>query len=395
MCVDLVEYHAQDLDTPAACICKASWARIGFWGTVTQEAMVKNFPANLTILHVHTLRTFAAITFLAVLADQLVELHIGETYLMTWSQVAWPRLRRFGLSEPTMWQKDLPSILAGMSQLEIFMISTIQYNSYILPSEIRPLDELDLGVRACRSDKGPTSVALCDYGPPKLEHLKTITISDRASMMLKVLTCISLIKRHAHHPRLLLYPEQTPDLFEHIPSLLQHLHGVWEWKKPVPSAVLSKHLEHSLNMYTFVLRSADNYCPIDEVSTLQLSIVHSQRDSIFHEHQTIVKILEVNCLFATKILVKELDKLVSERCPNIERIVFRTIDGVFLLREWVEHRRGTGRPFEDVVYEDCQDAVGDTSSCDNESEKDDSEEDDEENENHEDVEEDEIMEEDS
>jgi hypothetical protein len=105
-----------------------------------------------------------------------------------------------------------------MSQLETFMISTIQYNSYLLPLEIRPLDELDLGVRACRSDEGPTSVALCDYGPPKLEHLKTITISDRAPMMLKVLTCISLIKRHAHHPRILLYPEQTPDLFEHMPS---------------------------------------------------------------------------------------------------------------------------------------------------------------------------------
>jgi hypothetical protein len=89
------------------CIFKASWARIGFWGTVTQEAMVKNFPANLTILHVHTLRTFAAIAFLAVLADQLVEIHIGETYLMMWPQVAWPRLRRFGVSEPTMWQKKI------------------------------------------------------------------------------------------------------------------------------------------------------------------------------------------------------------------------------------------------------------------------------------------------
>jgi hypothetical protein len=95
------------------CIFGASRARIGFWGTVTQEAMVKNLPANLTILHVHTLRTFAAITFLAVLADQLVELHIGETYLMMWPQVAWPRLRRFGVSEPTMWQKRSPFDIGG------------------------------------------------------------------------------------------------------------------------------------------------------------------------------------------------------------------------------------------------------------------------------------------
>jgi hypothetical protein len=183
-----------------------------------------------------------------------------------------------------------------------------------------------------------------------------IVISDSPAILEVLMTCIFRVTHRPNHPYIKLYAEWYDGFYENITPLLAHLSDKWQWKQPIPSAVVFRHEYHAPDMYDLILKS-DQGDLTHHASTLQVSNLRFNDDSMLREHEAVIHSLVIERVNVDERFFRELETLTSHIGLNIVSIVFRDLNNAPALRSWVDFRNGTDKPIKSVTYEDCRDAV--------------------------------------
>jgi hypothetical protein len=345
ICMDIPYGHYGEREHPAAHLSNARQARIESWGLNLSRAVEQHLPTRLQVLHAQRPYGLPAISFIVSVADQLVELCLDDVYVEVWPQVTWTKLRRLRLTNPTSHPENLVLLVTRMPDLRTLIISDLRPPRDMLSYLLKPVDMSILD-----------ALAQAERAPSTLHHLIRIVISDSPAILEALMTCIFRVTHRPNHPHIELHAEWYDGFYENITPLLAHLSDKWEWKQPIPSAVVFRHEYHAPDMYDLILKSEQGDLT-HHASTLQVSNLRFNDDSMLREHEAIIHSLVIERVNVDERFFRELETLISHIGLNIVNIVFRDLNNAPALRSWVDSRNGTDKPIKSVTYEDCRDAV--------------------------------------